>query len=98
MTEPHELMGQLLESLMAGQSRLVMRDIEDSNKSQLRVQKYKLLNLTRQVLRIVEEHLKFGNPLFMSIGTAQIYLVDRRADAGAECSQCHVGLFTWTYL
>ena len=92
MPEPHELMAQLAETLMRNQSELVVKDLRDADKARIAGRKYQIANLTRQLFRIVDEHSRLGRPLFMSIGTAQIYIVDRRADALAECAQCHVAL------
>jgi hypothetical protein len=92
MPEPHELMAQLAEALMRSQSELVVRDIRDAEKAKAAGRHYEIRNLTRQLFRIVDEHSRLGHPLYMSIGTAQIYIVDRRADALAECAQCHVAL------
>ena len=92
MAEAYELMGQLAETLAGSQSTLVVKDIRDAEKAQAAGRRHEISNLTRQVLRIVEEHQRLGSPLFMSMGTAQIYIVDRRADARAECAECHVAL------
>jgi hypothetical protein len=85
-------MAQLVETLMRSQSELVIKDIRDAEKAKAAGRSYQISNLTRQLFRIVDEHSRLGNPLFMSMGTAQIYIVDRRADALAECVQCHVAL------
>uniref|UniRef100_Q01QC7 Uncharacterized protein n=1 Tax=Solibacter usitatus (strain Ellin6076) TaxID=234267 RepID=Q01QC7_SOLUE len=92
MPEPHELMAQLAEGLTRTQSELVVKDIRDAEKAREAGRRHEIGNLTRQLFRIVDEHSRLGHPLFMSIGTAQIYIVDRRADALAECARCHVAL------
>jgi predicted RNA-binding Zn-ribbon protein involved in translation (DUF1610 family) len=92
MPEAFELLAQLAETLAASQSKLVIKDIRDADKARAAGRAHELANLTRQVFRIVEEHIRLGNPLFMSMGTAQIYIVDRRAEAGGECAECHVAL------
>lgn len=55
---------------------------------------YEMNMLARQFMRTIQEHLSEDRPLFMSVGTAQIYLMDPKAVANGICSKCGLRLPT----